>query len=164
MGLWLLLVFVGLPIAEIAVFIVVGGWIGVLPTVLLVLFAGVAGIGVIRMQGFSTLVRLQQSLDQGGDPVGPVADGALKVIAGVLLLMPGFLTDVAALLLLTPAVRRWLMRRGAARVTVRATTYARRPHPADRSATRPPETIDANYEVVDEPSGRPGNSGWTRPQ
>lgn len=157
MGLWLLLILVVLPIAEIATFIVVGGWIGVLPTVLLVLFAGVAGIGLIRMQGLNTLARLQASLDAGGDPVGPLAEGALKVIAGVLLVIPGFLSDVAALLLLTPPVRRALVRRGAAGVTVRA-TQVRRPRPS-----APPETIEADYEVVEEPPRGPGGSGWTRP-
>jgi UPF0716 protein FxsA len=156
-GLWLFLIFVALPIVEIALFIVVGGAIGVLPTLLLVILAAVAGLGVIRMQGMNALGRLEAAVDRGEDPVGPIADGALKVIAGLLLVVPGFLTDAVGLLLLLPPVRRALMRRGAARATVRATTYARTRRPA-----RPVETIDADYEIVGEQPRPPGPSGWTR--
>jgi UPF0716 protein FxsA len=156
-GLWLFLIFIALPIVEIALFIVVGGASGVLPTLLLVILAAVAGLGVIRMQGLNALGRLETAVDRGEDPVGPIADGALKVIAGLLLLVPGFLTDTLGLLLLLPPVRRALMRRGAARATVRATTYAR-----TRRTARPAETIDADYEIVGEQPRPPGPSGWTR--
>jgi UPF0716 protein FxsA len=157
-GFWLPLLFVGLPIAEIAVFILVGGAIGVLPTLALVVLAAVAGVAVVRWQGLQTLVRLQASLESGGDPTGPLAHGALVAIAGVLLVIPGFITDVVGLLLLVPAVRSALIRRGAARTTVRVSTFARtrRPHT---------ETIETDYEVVDDgprPRG-PNGSGWTRP-
>ena len=108
MGLWLFLIFVGLPIVEIALFILVGGAIGVLPTLMLVVLAAVVGIGIVRMQGLTALARLQETVDRGGDPVGPIADGALKAIAGLLLMVPGFLTDALGLLLLLPPVRRAL--------------------------------------------------------
>jgi UPF0716 protein FxsA len=156
-GLWLFLIFIALPIVEIALFIVVGGAIGVLPTLLLVILAAVAGVGLIRMQGLNALGRLETAVDRGEDPVGPIADGALKVIAGLLLVVPGFLTDAVGLLLLLPPVRRALMRRGAGRVTVRATSYARA-----RRAARPVETIDADYEIIGEQPRPPGPSGWTR--
>jgi len=76
-GLWLFLLFVALPIAEIALFVVIGGKIGVLCTVGLVVLAAVTGLAVIRAQGLNALQRLQQSVERGGDPVGPIADGAL---------------------------------------------------------------------------------------
>ena len=147
MALWLPLLFIGLPIAEIAVFIMVGGAIGVLPTIALVLLAAVAGMSVIRRQGIQTLARLQASLDAGG-------------IAGILLFGPGFLTDGLGLLLLIPAVRSALIRRGAARTTVRFSTFGRAGRPRQPS----PETIEADYEIVE--NGTPprrGSSGWTRP-
>jgi UPF0716 protein FxsA len=156
-GLWLLLVFVGVPILEIVLFIKVGGAIGALPTVLLIIASAVIGVAVVRRQGMSTLDRLQRSLESGGDPTGPIAHGALILIAGILLLVPGFFTDAMGVLLLIPAVRERLIRRGAARVTVRATGFAR------RTPSRPPETIDVDYQVVDDGSDRRGNSGWTRP-
>ena len=160
MALWLPLLFIGLPIAEIAVFIMVGGAIGVLPTIALVLLAAVAGISIIRRQGIQTLARLQASLDAGGDPAGPLANGALLAIAGILLFVPGFLTDGLGLLLLIPAVRSALIRRGAARTTVRFSTFGRAGRPRQPS----PETIEADYEIVE--NGTPprrGSSGWTRP-
>jgi UPF0716 protein FxsA len=77
-------------------------------------------------------------------------------VAGVLLVIPGFLTDVVGLLLLVPAVRSTLIRRGAARTTVRVSTFAR--------ASRPrAETIEPEYEIVDDDPRRSGSSGWTRP-
>lgn len=162
MGLWLFLVFVALLIVEIGLFIVVGGAIGVLPTLLLVIAAGAVGLAVIRAQGLAALGRLEQAVSTGGDPVGPMAHGALTVVAGLLLLMPGFLTDALGLALLVPAVRRALVRRGAARVTVRATSYARAHRPGGGSA-RPVEVIEADYEVVDGGTRPPGGgSGWTR--
>lgn len=160
LAFWLPLLFVALPIAEIATFIVVGGAIGVLPTIALVLLAVFAGVNVIRWQGLQTLGRLQASLDAGGDPTGPLAHGALVFIAGVLLVIPGFLTDVVGLFLLVPAVRSALIRHGAARTTVRVSTFGRR----TRAPGPPAETIEADYEVVDEGSRPRGNSGWTRPE
>lgn len=159
MARWLPFLFLSLPIAEIATFIVVGGAIGVLPTIALVLLAAFAGVAVIRRQGVQTLGRLQASLDSGGDPSGPLAHGALLFIAGVLLVIPGFLTDIVGLLLLVPAVRAALVRRGAARTTVHVSTFARRGRPTQS----PPETIEADYEVVDDGTAPRGTSGWTRP-
>jgi UPF0716 protein FxsA len=162
-GLFLLLL--ALPVVEIALFIVVGGRIGVLATVGLVILAAFAGLAVIRTQGISTLSRLDREVRQGRDPVGPLADGALRLIAGLLLFIPGFLTDAAGLLLLVPGVRRALIRRGAARMTVQATAFARSRRPGGGP---PPEIIDAEYEVIDDdvPPGsdgpRPDGSGWTR--
>lgn len=159
MAIWLPLIFIALPLAEIATFILVGGAIGVLPTIALVLLAAFGGVALVRWQGLQTLGRLQASLDAGGDPTGPLAHGALVAIAGILLVIPGFLTDVAALLLLVPAVRSALIRHGAARTTVHVSTFGRRAR-----AQRPPETIETDYEVVDDPDHPRGNSGWTRPQ
>ena len=159
MAFWLPLFFIGIPIAEIATFIMVGGAIGVLPTLALVVLAAMAGVAIVRVQGLQTLGRLQASLDVGGDPSGPLAHGALIVIAGILLVIPGFLTDVVGLLLLVPAVRSTLIRRGAARTTVHVSTFGR----TARRRQPPPETIDVDYEVVDDDAPRRGGSGWTRP-
>ena len=99
-------------------------------------------------------------MQAGGDPVGPIAHGALILVAGILLILPGFFTDTLGLLLLVPPVRAQLIRWGASRVTVRAARYVR----PGRAARGPRETIEAEYEVVDDGvERRRGNSGWTRP-
>ena len=156
MARWLLVLFLALPIVEIALFIVVGGLIGLWPTLGLVVLAAVGGVALMRRQGLRALERLSAGLEAGGGPAEPLAHGALMLIAGVLLVIPGFLTDAVALLLLVPAVRARLIDRGASRVIVRAA------HMEARAARRA-ETIEAEYEVVDEAPARRGTSGWTRP-
>lgn len=163
----LLLSLICLPLIEIALFITVGGAIGLWPTLALVIASSLAGIAVMRGQGAQSLARLQRSLEEGGDPTGPLAHGALLMIAGILLFVPGFFTSACGLMLLVPPVRRWLIGRGAGRMTVRATTF-RRPGTRPGASTGPrPGTIDAEYEVIEEHDAtgapRPGTSGWTRP-
>jgi len=97
--------FVIVPIVEIALFIQVGGLIGVWPTIALVFLTAVAGTTLLRAQGLSTLRRAQASLDQGQLPMREVFDGACLLVAGVLLLTPGFMTDALGLSLFLPPVR-----------------------------------------------------------
>ena len=158
----LILIFVGLPILEIALFIEIGGAIGLLPTLAIIVLTAVLGTAIMRWQGLRALDRLRRSMETGGDPTGPMAHGALILVAGVLLVLPGFSTDALGLLLLVPPVRALLIRWGASRATVEAATYVRRP---GRPGGSRPETIEAEYEVVEEPraSDARGGSGWTRP-
>ncbi|MFM2356020.1 MAG: hypothetical protein RLZZ528_1756, partial [Pseudomonadota bacterium] len=103
--MWLLLAFVAVPLIEIALFIKVGGLIGLWPTLFIVLATGIAGSWLIRHQGASTLADIQSSFGELRDPTMPLAHGALILVAGVLLLSPGFFTDTLGLLLLLPPVR-----------------------------------------------------------
>lgn len=155
----LFLIFVGVPIFEIALFIQVGGLIGLWPTLAVVVLTALAGTAVMRIQGLQALDRLRASLAGGGNPAGPIAHGALILIAGMLLLTPGFFTDTVGLLLLVPAVRARLIRWGASRVTVQAVGGFRRPGPPPAAR----DTVEAEYEVVEESEEprRPGRSGWT---
>ncbi len=161
MGRLLLMLLLLLPVLEIILFIKVGGAIGVFPTLGLLLLAAVAGVTLIRVQGMQTIGRLQAAVESGSDPAKPLAHGALIVVAGILLLVPGFFTDVVALLLLIPPLRDFLIRRGASGATVRAATNVR-PRPAHRAD--PQDVIDAEFEDIgpDTPR-RQGGSGWTRP-
>ncbi|CAN5727702.1 hypothetical protein BH23PSE1_BH23PSE1_16670 [soil metagenome] len=165
--MWLFIILVAVPILEIALFIQVGGFIGLWPTLAIVVATALAGTALLRRQGFETLRRLQASLEQGRDPLGPIAHGAMILVAGVLLLTPGFFTDALGLSLLLPPVRGALIRYGAARLTLIATSRAARPQAGDPGRPPPgprrPETLDGSYEVVDEspPQGHP--SGWQRP-
>lgn len=155
----LLIAFLLLPIVEIALFIQVGHLIGVLPTIALVILAAVAGVAVMRRQGLAALADAQRSLQELRDPSRPMAHGALVLLAGGLLVLPGFLTDAAGLILLIPAVRAWLIDRVKGRV-------ARHPSAAAAAWTRPRQpVIDAEYVVIDEAPPSPGPrspSGWTR--
>jgi UPF0716 protein FxsA len=162
-GLWLFLIFVGVPILEIALFIKVGGLIGVLPTLGLCILSAMAGVALMRRQGLQALERLRTSVEAGGDPVGPIAHGALILVAGMLLVLPGFFTDAVGLLLLVPPVRRWVIARGGSQVTVRAAGVVR---PRRTASAGGPEVIEAEYQVVEDAGPRRrGTSGWTtRPE
>ena len=101
----ILLAILLIPLVEIAIFIKVGQAIGVLDTLLLLLAAGVSGALLLRLQGWTTLLRLRQRLASGEAPVRELFDAACLALAGVLLILPGFLSDFVALLLLVPALR-----------------------------------------------------------
>lgn len=94
-----------LPFLEIAGFVVVGQEIGVLYTLALVVAAGILGAILLRVQGFGVMTRVRRELDAGGDPSRELAHGAMILLAGVLLLIPGFITDIVGLLLFLPPVR-----------------------------------------------------------
>jgi UPF0716 protein FxsA len=91
--------------AEIAGFVVVGREIGALPTVGLVFVTAIVGLSLMRVQGFGILMRIQQDIDAGRGPGRELAHGAMILLAGTLLMVPGFLTDVMGLLLFFPPVR-----------------------------------------------------------
>lgn len=108
MGFILFAAFVGIPLIEIAVFIAVGQNIGLWPTLGLILLTAAVGSGMLRAQGLSTLFRAQQSARQGQLPITELFEGMYLLIAGVLLLTPGFVTDAIGLMLFVPGIRRWL--------------------------------------------------------
>lgn len=103
-------VFVVVPAIEIALFIVVGEAIGVLPTVLLVFATAILGVGLARRQGFDTLQRLKTEMERDRVPGEEIGNAVVIVIAGMLLITPGFFTDTLGLLLFVPAVRRAMWR------------------------------------------------------
>ena len=103
-----------IPIIEIYLLIEIGSMFGALTAVTLVILTGFLGAFLARMQGLKTLYRIQESLHEGRMPSGELLDALLIVIAGLVLLTPGFLTDSAGFLLLIPATRNsikyWLRR------------------------------------------------------
>ena len=151
-----MLLFVLLPLVEIAGFVIVGGWIGLWPTLALVVLAVVLGMAVIRRQGAGLAYDLRGEMGQVRDPLSPMAHRAMKVLAGGLLIIPGFVTDIAALLLLLPPVRQGIINRMAARMG----PVVRQGGPRDNVTV-----IDAEYYEVDPGSvpRRQGPSGWTQP-
>jgi UPF0716 protein FxsA len=97
--------FLALPFLEIAGFVVVGRQVGALATVGLVLASSIAGGLLLRHQGFGVMARVRAEMAARRDPSRSLAHGAMIVLAAVLLIIPGFITDIFALLLLLPPVR-----------------------------------------------------------
>lgn len=108
---FLLLPIVGIPILEIYVMIQVGSEIGAFPTIALTILTAMVGIWLVRLQGLGLLMRVREMTDRGEVPALEVLDGALLLIAGLFLLLPGFLTDTVGFLLLVPPLRRWIVGR-----------------------------------------------------
>jgi UPF0716 protein FxsA len=152
MALLLLLAVLALPIVEIAIFIMIGEEIGLWPTIALVLAAAAAGLALFRSQGMAAASRVQRSLEEDRLPVAEAFDGMCTMLAGALLLVPGFLTDAIAVALLLPPVRRllgraiWRALQRAESVTVVVNARARRGGPV----------IDGEFREVSEPGDPAG--------
>lgn len=99
------LLLLALPLIEIAVFVLVGSQIGVLPTIGLVVLSGIAGGALLRIQGFGILSRIRRQVEAGRDPGRELAHGVMILLAGILLLIPGFVTDILGILLFIPPIR-----------------------------------------------------------
>ena len=166
------LLLVAVPIIEIALFIQVGGWLGLWPTIGIVILTAAIGTMLLRAQGLATLGELQRQLSSGEDPSATLAHGAMILVAGILLLTPGFFTDGVGFLLLTPPVRAGAIRFVRSRMTaVHMSSHmgagAHSPGAVDPGASAP-GTVDGEYEIVDPEDNGPGddtargNSGWTR--
>jgi UPF0716 protein FxsA len=152
------LIAVSFILAEIAGFILVGEAIGVLATLGLVLFGMVAGSVLLRRQGFATLMKVQADLAAGRAPTRPLAEGAVLSVAALLIILPGFVSDLIGILLFIPAVREALWRGVGRRLRVRA---------APQEATSParPAVLDlerSEYGAVPG-AGRQSDSPWRPP-
>jgi UPF0716 protein FxsA len=158
MGLLLLAAFIVVPIIEIALFIEVGGRIGLWSTLGLVVLTAIVGTWLLRAQGLAVLMRARTELDGGRLPARELFDGACLLVAGAFLLTPGFFTDGLGFLLLFPPVRLILRQYFAKRMTLHMETYGPQGRRAPGSQRRPggptPEgdgvTIDGSYQDVTE--------------
>lgn len=112
---WLVVVFITLPIVELAVLFRVHEYMGFFPTLGLVITTGFVGAVLARAQGLMLLMAIRRELAEGRMPAPHLLDGVMILVAGALLVTPGLLTDTAGFLLLVPAVRaavrRWLRAR-----------------------------------------------------
>lgn len=140
-----LLLFIIIPIAEVYAFIHVGGEIGVFKTLALCVVTAVIGGFLVKMQGIGTLIRAQKNFAGGTLPFNELFDGLCLVVAGALLLTPGFVTDVIGFSLLTPPfriiLRRFLKKRNKFYFDMENKRY--RPSP------QPDDTIEGDYEPIE---------------
>ncbi len=161
---WLIVLFVTIPLAELALLVWVGGQVGIGPTIALVIVTGILGASLARSQGLATLARFQGRLAAGELPHQDLVEGILFLVAGAVLLTPGLITDIAGFLLLVPAVRRavrrWLVARFSARMVLvtpggagpsaGATGASGRARPSPGGGPRrpsDPDVVDAEFEV-----------------
>ena len=105
----LFLLFIIIPIIEISVLIHVGEWLGVWPTIGIVIFTAWLGAKNVREQGIATMTSVQNKMAQGEMPSDEIVTGLILLVAGVLLVTPGFVTDIFGLSLLIPRVRAALV-------------------------------------------------------
>ena len=108
--LLLFLLFTAIPLVELWLLFQLSGWLGFPATITLVLGTGFAGAALARWQGWQVMARVQEQMRQGMLPAGALGDGALILVAGVLLITPGVLTDLFGLALLVPPVRALVKR------------------------------------------------------
>ena len=137
---------VAVPIVEIAVFIEVGGAIGLWPTLAVVVATAIAGATLLRLQGLATLARAREALARNEMPLGEVIDGVFLLVAGALLLTPGFVTDGVGFALFVPGVRAGIRALVSRRFVGLATPPRTGPGPA---GGRHGPTIDGEFHEVD---------------
>ena len=104
----LFLIFALVPVAELSVLIYVGSHIGTLNTITIILLTAVLGAYMVRLEGLGILYRVQTDLAKGIFPAEELINGAMILVAGALLLTPGFFTDIAGFLMVFPATRELL--------------------------------------------------------
>lgn len=154
------------PLAEIAGFVVVGRALGLWSTLALVIGTGLLGAFLMRQQGLHLLKKLSQESKQGQIPAGSVVDGAMIVVAGILLLLPGFITDIVGIALFIPFVRRFLWLLIGRRVVVVGSRgrsgYTRPTDPPRESPNASNKVVDLDEEEFHRNSGPNTSSPWSK--
>jgi len=158
--MWLFVLFLVVPLIEIALFIQVGGFIGLWWTLAIVVLTAVVGTSMIRAQGVRAMEEVRSSFNNLRDPTEPLAHGAMILFSGALLLTPGFFTDFVGFSLLFAPVRRVLFSYLRSRINVQGFSS----NQAQQSRPRASDSvIEGEFEEIDPvQNGEPGNSGWTK--
>ena len=169
--MWLFVAFLAVPLIEIALFVQVGGAIGLFPTLAIVILTAVLGTYLVRTQGFAALSQLRQSFSQLSDPTEHLAHGAMILFAGALLLTPGFFTDAVGFAFLTPPFRAMVINYARARVKVQgfqASSHGSSMHfrsdatQADRGDVVDGDFVDMDADAIEGKKPTHSPSGWTK--
>ena len=153
----LLLAFIAVPLIEIGLFIKVGGVIGLWPTLLIILLTALAGTWLVRSQGAQTIQNLQGSFQSMKNPTEPLVHGAMILLAGALLLTPGFFTDALGFLLLFPPFRVFVMKNIKSKLKASNVNFA--PSQYRSQSNSDGDVIEGAFQKV---SPKDGKSGWTK--
>lgn len=157
MALLFLAALIGIPLIEILVFVQVGSEIGALNTVIITVITAVIGVMLIRIQGLGVLMRARETMNRQETPVNEIFEGVFLALAGLFLIIPGFVTDTVGFLLLIPPLRRALagyMARNSNFVTTGM-------HQSRQS--RGSTVIDGEYEVIEDDPAELENRGNPNP-
>jgi UPF0716 protein FxsA len=166
----ILFLLISWPVLEVASIVEVSRWIGPLATFLLLAASFTCGVFLIRSQGAAMAQRAMEAVKAGSQPAQPLLDSGAIVFAGILFMIPGFFSDILALLLLLPSMRS-LIWRGATfgfRTETRAWRAERGPGRRPEKPQRSPDVIDVEFTEVPR-ERRPGDSGsqsnspWGKP-
>ena len=144
----LLLLFIGLPMVEIYVLIQVGHQIGAMWTIALLIAVAALGSALLRLQGLATLANVRAALARGELPTEAILEGLVLLVAGVLMVTPGFVTDIAGLLCLLPPLRRAIARALGAGLMMRV---QRAPGSNGGAGAPSQEVLEGDYRVEREP-------------
>lgn len=128
-----------MPVLEIAVFIMIGGEIGVFPTLGMILVTAILGSILLRVQGFAILNRIREQTQQNQLPGRELVNGVMILIAGILLLTPGFVTDSIGFLLFFPPFRQFLWSTIASKVVIK--THSPFGHNPEHNRNRSQEDV-----------------------
>jgi UPF0716 protein FxsA len=139
--LTLVLVLIVAPLIELAVFIQVTQWIGLLNALAFLLLVSLGGVLIVRHQGLGVIRRVRDQVRAGNLPAADLVDGLLILIAGVLLILPGFVSDFVGLILLLPPTRTFVRRRIQKRYSVRIAARV-------VNTVRPPRRVANETDVV----------------
>lgn len=162
--MWLLFAFIIVPMVEIALFIKVGGFIGLWPTLLIVVLTAMAGTYLVKSQGRLALSQLQSSFSEVRDPTEPLVHGAMILFSGALLLTPGFFTDAVGFALLVPGIRSAAYKAIRARLNIQGFGKPGQ-GPKNSQSYRPQsgrDVIDGEYTEITDDKTSEGPSGWTK--
>lgn len=155
-----------IPIAEIGAFILIGGQIGVLWTFAMILLTAIIGSILLRIQGFQIINRLREVTNAGNIPGKELGHGAMILVAGVLLLTPGFITDALGFLLFVPFVRTFIWSFMASRIQIitPGDFGNKSSNPFSRGATSKDGVVDLDPDEFKETSEgkRDGSSPWNK--
>ena len=149
--MWLLIAFIAVPIIEIALFIQIGGFLGLFPTLAIVVLTAIAGTYLVRAQGLSVLSQLQSRFREMNDPSEPIAHGAMILFSGALLLTPGFFTDFIGFLLLIPNIRTTVFQKMKERINIQKANF-------ETQFSSSQNVYEGEYEPVSNPE----NSPWVK--
>ena len=145
--MWLFLLFIAVPIVEIALFIKIGGLLGLWPTISIIILTAVIGTVLVKQQGLAVIQQIRDKVFSFNDPTESIAHGALILIAGVLLLTPGFFTDFIGLLFMIPKFRTfiyfWI------RTKLELRSFSRKSDKRKYDQSDGFDIIDANYTEKD---------------
>jgi UPF0716 protein FxsA len=145
-----LLLFVGIPVLEISMFISVGTVIGLGPTLAIVIATAIIGAVLVKKQGLKTLFSAQKNLRDNQLPIHAFFDGLILIVAGLFLITPGFVTDSIGLLLFLPQIKMFL-KNIISNLLVARTAAGVYTNINNTEPTRPTNpTIDGEFETVDQ--------------